>query len=54
MNATFKVIGLTRFGNKPESTAPGADALTPWPSKLKIKNVNSEEFRGRGLQTAKG
>ena len=28
MNTNFKVIGLTRLGIKPKSTAPEADALT--------------------------
>ena len=28
MNTNFKVIGLTRLGIKPKSTAPTADALT--------------------------
>ena len=28
MNTNFKVIGLTRLGIKPESTAPEADDLT--------------------------
>ena len=30
----FKVIGLTRLGIKPKSTAPEADALTTRPSEL--------------------
>ena len=34
MNANFKVIGLSRLGIKPESTAPDANALTTWPSEL--------------------
>ena len=34
MNINFKVIGLTRLGIKPESTAPEADALTTRPSEL--------------------
>ena len=34
MNANLKVIGLTRLGMKPKSTAPEADALTTWPSEL--------------------
>ena len=28
VNTNFKVIGLTRLGIEPESTAPEADALT--------------------------
>ena len=28
VNTNFKVIGLSRLGIKPESTAPEADALT--------------------------
>ena len=32
MNTNFKVIGSTRLGIKPKSTAPGADALTTRPS----------------------
>ena len=34
MNINFKVIGLSRLGIKPKSTAPGADALTTRPSEL--------------------
>ena len=34
MNTNFKIIGLTRLGIKPESTAPEADALTTRPSEL--------------------
>ena len=34
MNTNVKVIGLTRLGIKPESTAPEADALTTRPSEL--------------------
>ena len=34
MNANFKVIGLTRLGIKPKSTAPEANALTTRPSEL--------------------
>ena len=34
MNTNFKVIGLTRFGIKPKSTAPEADAVITWPFKL--------------------
>ena len=32
MNTNFKVIGLTRLGIKPESTAPEPDTLTTRPS----------------------
>ena len=35
MNTNFKVIGLTRHGSKPKSTAAEADALTTGPSELK-------------------
>ena len=34
VNTKFKVIGLTRLGIKPESTAPEVDAPTTRPSKL--------------------
>ena len=34
LNTSFSVIGLTRLGIKPESTAPEADAHTTWPSEL--------------------
>ena len=34
MNINFKVIGLTRLGIKPQSTAQEADALTTRPSEL--------------------
>ena len=34
MNTNFEVIGLTRLGIKPKSTAPKADALTTRPSEL--------------------
>ena len=34
VNTFFKVIGLTRIGIKPESTAPEADAPTTRPSEL--------------------
>ena len=34
MNTNFKVVGLTRLGIKPESTAPEAGALTIRPSEL--------------------
>ena len=34
VNTNFKVICLTRLGIKPESTAPGADALTTRRSEL--------------------
>ena len=36
-NASFKVIGLTRLGMKPKSTAPEADALTTRQSELLIQ-----------------
>ena len=34
MNTNFKVIGLTRLGIKPMSTAAEADAVTTRPSEL--------------------
>ena len=34
VNTNFKVIGLTRLGIKPKSTAPEVDALTTRPSEL--------------------
>ena len=34
VNSNFKVIGLTRLGIKPESTAQEADAFTTWTSEL--------------------
>ena len=34
MNTNFKVIGLTRLGIKPKSTAPEADVYTTRPSEL--------------------
>ena len=36
MNTNFNVIGLTRLGIKPESSAPEADALTTPPYELLI------------------
>ena len=42
MNTNFKVIGLTRFGIKPESIPPEADALTTWPSEL-LKSMATDE-----------
>ena len=41
MNTNFKVIGLTRLGTKPESTALEADALTTRPSDLWVSVVIS-------------
>ena len=43
MNTNFKVIDLTRFGIKPKSTTPEADALITRPSEL-LKNVFSNSF----------
>ena len=40
MNINFKVIGPTRFGIKPKSTAPEANALTTQPSELLFKSEN--------------
>ena len=34
VNINFKVIGLTRLGIKPKSTAVEMDTLTTWPSEL--------------------
>ena len=34
MDASFIVIGLTRLGIKPKSTAREANALSTWPSEL--------------------
>ena len=34
VNINFKMIGLTRLGIKPMSTAPKADSLTTQPSEL--------------------
>ena len=36
VNTTFKVIGLTRLGIKPEPTHPEGDTLTARPSTLSI------------------
>ena len=36
-NINFKVIGLTRLGIKPKSTAPETDAFTALPSELLYK-----------------
>ena len=38
VNTNVEVIGLTRIGIKPETTAPEADALTTRSSKLLKKN----------------
>ena len=46
VNTNFKVIGLTRLGIKPKSTAPGADAHTTRPSELLNKK---QEKRGENL-----
>ena len=35
----FAVIGLTRLGIKPKSTAPEADAFTTPPSELVVKKI---------------
>ena len=50
MNTNFKVIGLTRLGVKPKSTAPEAGACTTRPSEL-LRVINDAEvldirFRG--------
>ena len=36
VNTNFKVIGLTRLGIKPKSTASEADAFTTRPSELNV------------------
>ena len=36
MNTNSKVIGLTRLGIKPESTAPEVDALITQPSDMDV------------------
>ena len=43
MNTNFTVIGLTRLGIKPESTAQETDALTTRP--LEIHNEELREIR---------
>ena len=43
MNTNFIVIGLTRPGIKPKSTAPEADVLTTRPSELSICDGLSRE-----------
>ena len=40
MNTNFKVIGLTRLGIKPKSTAPETNALTTRPSDLNCLNFS--------------
>ena len=42
MNTNFKIIGLTRLGIKPKSTAPEADPLTTPPSEQKCQNISSK------------
>ena len=51
MNTNFKVIGLTRLGIKPKSTAPTeADALTTRPSELYFKHASPASWRsGNGI-----
>ena len=39
MNIQFKVVGLTRLGSKPKSTAAEADALITRPPELYIKAI---------------
>ena len=46
MNTTWKVIGLTRLGIKPKSTAQEADALTARPTELLKCFVNAEKIYG--------
>ena len=45
VNASFKVIGLTRLGIKPESTAPEAEALSTRTFKL-LKNLIGLYLKG--------
>ena len=45
MNTNVKVIGLTRLGVKPESTAPEVDVVTTRPSEL-LNLCVLESFRG--------
>ena len=42
MNINFEVIGLTRLGIKPESTATEADARSTWPSELQINQLAND------------
>ena len=61
MNANFKVIGLTRLGIKPESTAPETDAL--YHSAIMIARINSarltmldtccEDFKFEDMKTTR-
>ena len=44
MNTNFQVIGLTRLGIKPKSTAPEADAHTTRSSELK-RHVEVQIYR---------
>ena len=45
MNTSFKVIGLTRLGIKPKSTAPEADACTTRPAELLNVLISNEMNR---------
>ena len=47
MNSNFIVIGLTRLGIKPESTAQETAALTTGPSEMTLKGLNCEPNNAR-------
>ena len=49
MNINFKVIGLTRPGIKPKSTAPEADALT---TQLSSEQLNFNKVCPKSVQNA--
>ena len=58
MNTNFKMIGLTRLGIKPKSTALDANALTTRPSELltfqfKIGKLTSKTSNKTELLTSK-
>ena len=44
MNTNFKVIGLTRLGIKPKSTAPEAEVLTTGTSELFVNQRTVVRF----------
>ena len=49
VNTNFKVIGLTRLGIKPKSTAPEADALTTRTSELSTPYLNLKSEVGKRI-----
>ena len=53
MNINFKIIGLTRLGIKPKSTAPEADAVTTRPSELLMPAKPTSLFLSSLLETKK-